>query len=68
VLAYAVGQQTREIGVRMAMGARARDVMGMVGRSGLRLAALGMALGLMGALAVTRLLPRCFTALRLQTA
>jgi predicted permease len=56
VLAYAVGQQTREIGVRMAMGARARDVLRMVGVSGLRLAALGMALGAMGALALTRLL------------
>jgi len=41
VLAYAVGQQTREIGVRMAMGARARDVLRMVGVSGLRLAAIG---------------------------
>jgi putative ABC transport system permease protein len=56
VLAYAVGQQTREIGVRMAMGARARDVLRMVGLSGLRLAAIGMALGAVGALAVTRLL------------
>jgi putative ABC transport system permease protein len=56
VMAYAVGQQTREIGVRMAMGARARDVLRMVGLSGLRLAALGMALGALGALAVTRLL------------
>jgi putative ABC transport system permease protein len=56
VLAYAVGQQTREIGVRMAMGARAGDVLRMVGASGLRLAGTGMALGLAGALAVTRLL------------
>jgi predicted permease len=56
VLAYAVGQQTREIGVRMAMGARAGDVLRMVGGSGLRLAGTGMILGVAGALAVTRLL------------
>jgi putative ABC transport system permease protein len=56
VLAYTVGQQTREIGVRMAMGARAGDVLRMVGASGLRLAATGMVLGVAGALALTRLL------------
>ncbi|MGE0463233.1 MAG: ABC transporter permease [Vicinamibacterales bacterium] len=55
VVAHSVGMRTREIGVRMSLGATAGDVRQMVVRQGLALAALGIALGLGVALAVTRL-------------
>src|SRR5262249_10810308 len=56
VLAYLVTQRTREIGVRIALGAQRSDVLGMVVRSGLRLAGLGVAIGIVGALVLTRLM------------
>lgn len=56
LIAYSVAQRTHEIGVRMALGAGQADVMRMVVRQGLSLAAIGIALGLSGALALTRLL------------
>ena len=56
VLAYTVTQRTREFGIRMALGASAGDVVGMVIRHGLRLAAIGLGIGFAGALAVTRLM------------
>jgi len=58
VLAYSVAQRTHEIGVRMALGAERRDVLGMVLRRTLVLAGAGVALGTAGALAVTRVLAR----------
>ncbi len=52
VLAYSVAQRFREIGIRMALGAQASDVTGMILRQGLRLAALGILAGLALALAL----------------
>ena len=56
VISYVVSQRTREIGVRMALGARRDDISRMVLREGLGITLLGIAIGLAGALAVTRLM------------
>jgi predicted permease len=58
VLACMVTQRAREIGIRMALGAQHRDVLGLVVGQGMRLAFAGVALGVLGAFALTRVLQR----------
>jgi putative ABC transport system permease protein len=64
VMSYAVSQRTSEIGIRLALGAEARDILGMVVGSAARLAALGLTIGVVLSLALSRTL----TSLLYQTA
>ncbi|HXB25872.1 MAG TPA: ABC transporter permease [Gemmatimonadaceae bacterium] len=56
VIAYSVGERTREIGVRMALGARSEQVLGLVIKDGVATGIIGVAVGLVGSLAATKLL------------
>lgn len=54
VISYSVAQRTREIGVRMTLGASSREVLAMILKEGALTGAVGIAAGLLGAFAVTR--------------
>lgn len=56
VVAYVAGQRTREVGIRMALGAQKFDVLRLVVRDGLRLTCIGIVLGLVGALGLTAII------------
>jgi putative ABC transport system permease protein len=56
VMAYVVSQRTREVGIRMALGANRGDVMKMITRQGMRLAAIGVVIGLLLSLALAQVL------------
>src|SRR6185503_17063274 len=58
VMAFAVTQRTQEIGIRMALGARTEDVLGLVVKHGMKLALIGIVLGLAGSWALTRFIEK----------
>jgi putative ABC transport system permease protein len=64
VVSYSVTQRTREIGIRMALGAKQSDVLRLVLAEGFRLTMLGVVLGLAGAFAVTRVLTNLLFAVK----
>jgi ABC-type antimicrobial peptide transport system permease subunit len=56
VISYAVAQRTREIGIRMALGAARTDVLRLIVRDGMAPAIIGVMIGALGALGITRLM------------
>jgi putative ABC transport system permease protein len=56
VIAYLVSQRTREIGIRLALGAAPRDILRLMMGQGMKLTLIGVAIGIIGAIAVTRLM------------
>jgi putative ABC transport system permease protein len=60
VVSYAASRRVREIGIRMALGARGKDVLGLIVGHGMRPVAMGIAIGIIAALGVTKLLSSLF--------
>ena len=56
VMSYSVAQRTNEIGIRLALGAQTRDVLGLVVKQGIRLIIVGLAIGLVSAYALMRVM------------
>jgi putative ABC transport system permease protein len=56
VMSYSVAERTREIGIRMALGATARDVLALIARQALGMISIGLTIGLAGALALTQVI------------
>jgi putative ABC transport system permease protein len=56
VMAYLVSQRTQEVGIRMALGAQRKDILGLLFGRGMRLMAMGIGAGVLAALALTRLM------------
>jgi putative ABC transport system permease protein len=56
VMSYSVAQRTNEIGIRMALGAQTRDVLGLIVKDGVKIVGIGLLIGMGGALMLTRLL------------
>jgi ABC-type antimicrobial peptide transport system permease subunit len=58
VISYLVGQRTQELGIRLALGAQRKDIFALVLKHGMKMALLGVALGLVAAFGLTRLLAK----------
>jgi ABC-type antimicrobial peptide transport system permease subunit len=56
IVSFSAVQRTREIGIRMALGGTARDVLGLILRQGIRMVILGLAVGVLAALGITRVM------------
>jgi putative ABC transport system permease protein len=55
-MSYTVSQRTHEVGIRIALGAQRRDILGLIAHKGFRLVGIGLVLGIAGGVAVSRVL------------